>query len=225
MSKSYSGTRSFKPKKERSLSKGQWTEYSEKVSEHVLQRYEQNKKRINNKYSATEHEKDDPEKFHERVKSTYSKFIKKNFDDGLVERLDTFGNFAFTSVEREENREIPVFFNETKRAKETLGTMGIVDLWSQRQRTDLVKRANFIEEKKMIEKFSFYRVKDRKAPANAKRPQFVTLHRKNENVYKDILARKSYADFVKKTKNLSLMSPLERHLYLQGKQFHKSPKE
>jgi len=158
--------------------------------------------------------------FLQRIKPSYSQFIKKNFDNQIVERLDTFGAFAFTSVEREDNKEIPVFFNETKKSREALGSMGVVDLWSQKQRKDLAKRANFAEEKKKIEKFSFYRVKDRKAPASLK-PKFKVLHKKNENIYKDILARTKFTEFVEKNKSMELRSPLQRHINLQGKTFYK----
>lgn len=95
----------------------------------------------------------------------YAKFLESNFEDDMINRITTFQAFAFTTVEKDENKEIPVFFHETKKAKESAGSMGVVDLWSGRLRKELASRAGFSKEKKMVEKFLFYKARDRREPA------------------------------------------------------------
>lgn len=51
------------------------------------------------------------------------------------------------------------------------------------------------------------------------RKEFAIMHRKNENVYKDIIARQELAEYVKKNQNMELRSSMVRHMSMKGKQF------
>lgn len=93
------------------------------------------------------------------AENTLQSFIHKNFNENMPERLKTFEKFAFSNVERDEHKYIKPLLTEIKTFKEPHGTMLVTDLWSKNLQKECLEKSNMLREKKMLEKYLFYKNK------------------------------------------------------------------
>jgi hypothetical protein len=93
--------------------------------------------------------------------SIIKRFISQNFKGNLKDRLKTFEKFAFNNSEKDEQRYILPILNEMKSYREPAGTMLITDLWAKSMQRECLEKANMIKEKKILEKYLYYKTKVR----------------------------------------------------------------
>lgn len=117
------------------------------------------------------------------TENTLQSFIHKNFNEDMPDRLKTFEKFAFSNVERDEHKYIKPILSEIKTFKEPHGTMLITDLWSKNLQKECLEKSNMLKEKKMLEKYLFYKNKSKKTERNDHLP--VILTKKNEQTLKN----------------------------------------
>lgn len=117
------------------------------------------------------------------TENTLQSFIHKNFNEDMPDRLKTFEKFAFSNVERDEHKYIKPILSEIKTFKEPHGTMLITDLWSKNLQKECLEKSNMLNEKKMLEKYLFYKNKSKKIEKSEQLP--VILTRKNEQTLKN----------------------------------------
>lgn len=142
----------------------------------------------------------------------------------IPDRLNTLETFAFTSVEKEDNKEISSFFHGVKRGEhEASATMTVVDLWSKNHREQVARKAKFENEKTMIEKFSLY-VHKKKRGKGKEKLSLIQLDKRTEGAYKHKIERIEEKKDAKKKMDPQLTSPMKRHRLLRGKTFY-FPKE
>lgn len=96
------------------------------------------------------------------AENTLQSFIHKNFNENMPDRLKTFEKFAFSNVERDEHKYIKPLLTEIKTFKEPHGTMLVTDLWSKNLQKECLEKSNMWREKKMLEKYLFYKNKTQK---------------------------------------------------------------
>ena len=134
------------------------------------------------------------------IKPVYRKFIKRTFAKENQERLRTFGKFAFSTVEKDDHKDIVPFLNDLRSPTEPRGSMNIVDLWPSELQRTILKQTSLQNEKRMVEKFSFYFSKFRKNSCKEQKP--VIFSKKEENLYKNLIQMKnSKVEFAKKQAN------------------------
>ena len=156
-----------------------------------------------------------------KMKSTSSKSVAKNFEEvNIANRLTTFETFGFSGIEKDSNKGLNEILCDTKLKKETNGMMSMTDLWSDKMRTEVAKRANFKNEKRIIEKLGILRTK---ASKSGKKPEFKILSKKSEDVYKNRLTMKE-ASKAHEEKKLELNhgNVIKQKIFLRGKTFHLS---
>ena len=124
----------------------------------------------------------------ELTENTLQSFIHKNFNDDMPDRLKTFEKFAFSNVERDEHKFIKPILSEIKTFKEPHGTMLITDLWSKNLQKECLDKSNMLREKKMLEKYLFYKNKSKKTEKNEHLPLIIT--KKNEQIVKNEISNK-----------------------------------
>ena len=139
------------------------------------------------------------------IKPIYIKFIKKTFAKENHERLRTFEKFAFSSVERDDHKDLTFFLNEIKSPSEPTGSMNVVDLWPFQLQRAILKKTCLQNEKKMVEKFAYNFAKFNKNqmnPCRSVEKRALIFSKKEENIYKDFLHMKVSGDeFAKKQMN------------------------
>lgn len=132
------------------------------------------------------------------LQKDHREFIKTNFKDSNHLRLKTFEKFAFTSIEREDHKDIVPILEDLKTLKEPTGSMYVNDLWSKNMQREILQNCGFLEEKKRLEKYAFYKTMQSNTQKKAHQNTGV-LTNKNERVLKDILYRKDQKeDFISK---------------------------
>ena len=122
-------------------------------------------------------------KHKQMTENTLQSFIHKNFNEDMPDRLKTFEKFAFSNVERDEHKYIKPILSEIKTFKEPHGTMLITDLWSKNLQKECLEKSNMLKEKKMLQKYLFYKNKSKKTEKNEHLP--VILTKKNEQTLKN----------------------------------------
>ena len=65
-------------------------------------------------------------------------FIKTNFRASNRPRLKTFEKFAFTTVERDDHKDIVPILDDLKTFKEPSGSMFVTDLWSKNLQREIL---------------------------------------------------------------------------------------
>lgn len=108
----------------------------------------------------------------------------------MPDRLKTFEKFAFSNVERDEHKYIKPILTEIKTFKEPHGTMLITDLWSKNLQKECLEKSNMIQEKRMLEKYLFYKNKSKKKE-NPKGEGFLLITKKTEHLLNNKLNRNS----------------------------------
>ena len=129
--------------------------------------------------------------------NTLQTFIHKNFNEDMPDRLKTFEKFAFSNVERDEHKYIKPILSEIKTFKEPHGTMLITDLWSKNLQKECLEKSNMLREKKMLEKYLFYKNKSKKSDKFDHHPVIIT--RNNEQILKNELVDKKEKNIHKKS--------------------------
>ena len=133
------------------------------------------------------------------IKPIYRKFIKNTFAKENQERLRTFGKFAFSTVEKDDHKDIVPFLNDLRSPTEPRGSMNIVDLWPSELQRTILKQTSLQNEKRMVEKFSFYFSKFKKNSYKGSEQKPVIFSKKEENLYKNLIQMKnSKIEFAKK---------------------------
>ena len=117
-----------------------------------------------------------------QIENTLQSFIHKNFNEDMPDRLKTFEKFAFSNVERDEHKYIKPILAEIKTFKEPHGTMLITDLWSKNLQKECLEKSNMLKEKKMLEKYLFYKNKSKKGD---KREHLGIFKKGNEEILKN----------------------------------------
>ena len=152
------------------------------------------------------------------MRPTYSNFVQEKLKPNTLERLDTLAAFAFNSVEKDENKEIPNFLSATRSGREPEGSMRVIDLWSTKHKHKVLKYADLEQEKRKIQRFTIVRKKD-KTPERTG-----SMVKRDDDKVKGSLAIKEINKAIQRNQEEGLMSPMKRHLNLQGKSFYKAKK-
>ena len=198
-----------------------WKDYNEKASENVITLKSVNKNKEN--FSEESSPKVSNKRYNSvgrlnSMKPSYSQFVQEKLKPDTIERLDTLGAFAFNSLEKEENREIPTFLSATRSGREPEGSMRVVDLWSTKHKHKVLKYANLDNEKRVIQRFTILKKKDQIVE---KRGNIV---KKDDDRARGSIAIKELNKATQRSQEENLMSPIKRHLNLQGKSFYKGKK-
>ena len=144
----------------------------------------------------------------ERLRADHSSFIKNNFRDTNFERLRTFEKFAFTTIERDDHKDIVPILEDLRSLKERTGTMFVTDLWSKVHHKDVLQQSHLLEEKRRLEKFAFYKAMQ-KVRSKKSEMQFLIINNRNEKVLKDILYLKDQKEDYLTRQNNELIEEIE----------------
>lgn len=149
------------------------------------------------------------------TENTLQLFIHKNFNEDMPDRLKTFEKFAFSNVERDEHKYIKPILSEIKTFKEPHGTMLITDLWSKNLQKECLEKSNMFREKKMLEKYLFYKNKSKKLEKHGRSK---ILPRNNEQILMNELSnineKNPSKNFnIKKTNNKKIFEAIEEKFF------------
>ena len=125
-------------------------------------------------------------------------YIKKNFK---VDRIKTFEKFAFSSTEKEENKNILPILNEMRQPRECKGTMNVVDLWGRKLQRECLNETGLNNSKRKVQAYVYKKTKNNEQTAKEEKP--VLLNRKNELILKNkMIWKKNSQNFLLNLTNL-----------------------
>lgn len=143
----------------------------------------------------------------QHLRKDFTSFIRTNFKPSNYSRLKTFEKFAFTSIERDEHKDVLPILEDLRTIKEAPGTMCTSDLWSKRMQRDLLFQTEFLAEKNKLEKFGFYQTVQKLQKKNS--TQLKIIDNKNERVLKDIIYRRAQKEEFDLKQNKQLLQEFD----------------
>jgi len=199
---------SYKPK--------EWKEYTEKATSPMIEQKPRKLRRNMSTGSIVKHS--NSQERLQTFKPLYQQFITENFKPQIVDRLDTLANFGFNTIEKDENVEVPEFLNNT--SKMNPGSMPVVDLYSKKHKTRVMKTADLLQAKRTVKKFLVH-CADKVKPASSRGPAVGCSFESQDGNVKSRLAAKELVKQHNKHQEEELMSPMRRHLSMKKKTFYK----